>query len=82
MVPSSVERGSSYVDEDFGKAPPNLIANPTLDFLGKPVALSDRHVGTDGDMEVDSHHSVDSPTTYLVTTLYSGHAARHFGDLS
>ena len=80
MVPSSVERGSSYMDEDLGNAS-DLIANPALDFLGKPVALSDRHIGIDGDMEVDSHHSTNPPTTYLVATLYSGHAARHFGDL-
>ena len=53
MVLSSVERGSSYVDADFGNAS-DLIANPTLDFLGKPVALSDRHVGIDGTAARDS----------------------------
>ena len=79
MVPSFVERGSSYVDEDFGNAS-DLIANPTLDFFGKPVALSDRHVGIEGDMEVDPHHSSDPPTTYLMAPVHSGHATRHFGD--
>jgi hypothetical protein len=79
MITSSVQGGSSYVDEDLDNAS-DLLPNSTFDFFGKLMALSDRHVGIDGDMEVDSHHSTDPPTTYLVATVHSGHAARHFGD--
>ena len=68
------------MDEDFSYAS-DLVTNPTLDLFGKLMALSDRHVGIDGDMEVDSHHSTNPPATYLVATVHSGHAARHFGDL-
>jgi len=58
------------MDEDLRNAS-DLIANPTLDLFGKLMVI----------MEVDSHHSTDPPTTYLVATVHSGHAARHFGDL-
>ena len=58
MGPLSVEGGGSYMDEDLRNAS-DVLTNPTLDFFGKPVALSDRHVGIDRYMEVDPYHSTD-----------------------
>ena len=46
------------MDEDLRNAS-DVLTNPTLDFFGKAVALSDRHVGIDRYMEVNPYHSTD-----------------------
>ena len=67
------------MDENLSDAS-DLTTDPTLDFFGKAVALSDRHVGVHRYMEIDPYHSTDPPSTDLVATVHSGHAADLFGD--